>query len=103
MTKKENIHTNKHEIKYKKKYDLENKTKISHILTLVSLYGLLVLIALIYVFNNRDLIYDSNSTYMKILNYLLLLIPIDSLVFGRDWKPWNKERQIDSVGLDDDS
>ena len=103
MTKKENIHTNKHEIKYKNKYDLENKTKISHILTLVSLYGLLVLIALIYVFNNRDLIYDSNSTYMKILNYLLLLIPIDSLVFGRDWKPWNKERQIDSVGLDDDS
>ena len=103
MTKKENIHTNKHEIKYKKKYDLENKTKISHILTMVSLYGLLVLIALIYFFNNDDLIYDSNSTYMKILNYLLLLIPIDSLVFGRDWKPWNKERQIDSVGLDDDS
>ena len=97
MTKKENIHTNKHEIKYKKKYDLENKTKISHILTLISLYGLLVLIALIYVFNNGGLnngrIYKAGTGIPnKILNYLLLLIPIDSLVFGRDWKPWNKDQ-----------
>ena len=92
MTKKENINTNKHQIKYKKKYDLENKTKISHILTMVSLYGLLVLIALIYFFNKSPEDTVVISRPRKILNYLLLLIPIDSLVFGRDWKPWKKDQ-----------